>query len=617
MNSTVGRAGLVFALSCLLYSGALRQAFHYDDFHSIAFNPHIRSLENLARFFWDPTTFSVDPQQAMYRPVLLVSYALNHALGGLQPAGYHLVNVLLHGANAVLVLLWVQALSGRRGLALATAAFFAATPLNAETVNYASSRSEALMGLFFLGACLAHARFGRTGKPGWYSLSLSCGILALLTKAVAVVLVAALALAHGYREGWKEVHRHWRQYLPFAAVGLLYVLFTRSLVGKAMLAPVRPLDAQAWTQVKAALYYLYLGAVPVRLSVEHQFFVSPSPLEPAVLGAGLVLLSLGWLLARSGQRLLVLTGAWAVVLLLPTAAVPLIALVNEHRLYLASLGLGLLMAWALLNEAGPGKRVAFGLAAVYTIILAGLALERTQVWRDELSLWQDAAQKAPLMLKPHLRLADALAAAGRLEEAEAAYWRALALRPHHPAARNNLGELYKRLGRLEEAQAQFRTLLESSPDATAARLNLAGLLLRSGQWQEAEAQYQRALQFEDTGGEAQHKLGHIALSFRSDPRLALAHFEAALEKAPMPRADVWTGRGVALRSLGRYEEAEAAYHKALEIDPARADAWFNLGNLYRDGGRTQEAEAAYEQVVKLGDSTLAALAAQQLKALQP
>ena len=218
------------------------------------------------------------------------------------------------------------------------------------------------------------------------------------------------------------------------------------------------------------------------------------------------------------------------------------------------------------------------------------------------------------MLKPQLRLGDALAKRGRYAEAEVAYLRALELRAHHPGARNNLGALYKSLGRWEEAEAQFRTLLEVSPDISHARLNLADLQLRRGQWLEAEAECLHALEFEDTGGEAQKKLALIALQFRADPERALAYCEEGLTLNP--DAATWTMRGVALRALEREAEAENSYRRALALEPKSLDTWFNLGNLYRDRGEPDAALRAYGRVLEWGsDSSLGVRANEEIDQL--
>ncbi|MSR84369.1 MAG: hypothetical protein EXS58_15845 [Candidatus Latescibacteria bacterium] len=153
---------LVFLAASGLYLNTWGHGFHYDDFHSLVNNPHIRTLAEVPAFFRDPTLFSANPESAMYRPLLLVSYALNYAVGGLQPAGYHLANALLHGINAGLVHRLLLAL-GQGGLALPAAFIFGLSPVNSEAVNYVSSRSELLMASFFLLACLAHLRGGWVG----------------------------------------------------------------------------------------------------------------------------------------------------------------------------------------------------------------------------------------------------------------------------------------------------------------------------------------------------------------------------------------------------------------------------------------------------------------------
>ncbi|MCC7260979.1 MAG: tetratricopeptide repeat protein [Candidatus Latescibacteria bacterium] len=592
---------LVALLAAGLYLNTWSHGFHYDDFHSLVHNPHLRSLGKLPAFFTDPTLFSTNPESAMYRPVLLVSYALNYALGGMEPGGYHLANALIHGVNAGLVHRLLLAL-GQGGLALPAALVFALTPANSEAVNYVSSRSELLMATFFLLACLAHLRGGPVGKAA----GMGAAALALLTKSVAAVLSPVLALCDWLREG-RGARRHWPALVALAGLALGYVVFTRQLVGQALLEPIRPHGVHLYTQAKAGVYYLLLLVMPVHLSVEHQFSLAHSPFEGPVLAAILLLLSLGLVVWpwRRGR----FAAGWVLLLLLPTTLVPLVVLVNEHRLYLAGIAFALMLAWAW-QEMGRRRPVAWAAFGVYNIMLCVLTLERGAAWADELSLWRDAALKAPQMLKPHLRLADALAGTGRLAEAEQEYLRAVALRPQHPGARNNLGLLYLRQGRLPQAREQFAALLKTSPDQIPARLNLASILLAQGQWQEAVGQYQLALDQGENEGEAEAKLGWIALHYQQAPQQALDLVDRALGKRQNAQWLVW--RGVALRALRRGIEAEAAYQQALQLDPACAEAWYNLGNLWTDRGEQGRAAEAYQRVETLAppESELGRLARQ-------
>ncbi len=705
-------ACVVGLIAVVPYAGSLDSGFHYDDFHSIVYNPHIRSLDEWPTFFTDARTFSEDPQQAMYRPVLVLSYALNHAVSGGGATGYRVVNLLLHGFNAALLLLLCRGLRWRAGMVLLTALWFALTPLNAEAVLYVSARSDLLMGTLVLCACLAYRRCsdgvgrqvgapaaasaaavpGRFGGPGqvdagtpettsgvvandarlhpsglaahavglhpsgvaahaaslppsgvtatetgarnneaadpqvsgrmagsrlaaWALVALLCGTAALLTKSTAAVLPAVLLATDAARGGWALVRRRWAAYGIGLCLVLAYVGVSRSLVLGALSSPVRPLTRQAGSQALAWVYQALLAAMPVGLTVEHQFHAAPGVWSLRVIASLLVIGSALVAVARSRSLELRLAAVWAGLFVLPATVVPLIVLVSERRLYLSSVGWSMVAAWALLAVFSRRPRVAGGLAVAYTTILLGLTVQQVPVWADELSLWRHAVVQAPEMLKPHLRLGDALAVAGDEVGAERAYERALQVRPHHPVARNNLGRLYLQQGRWDEAEAQFHRVLDRHPELVPTRLNLASLLLRQGRWQEATGQFAQALEHDDTQGVAQRYLGLIALQHQADPAQAAALFAAALERGP-PSAAVWRLRGVALRQLGKPEEARRAYREALRLQPEDADTWYNLGNLLVDLGQHQEAAAAYQRALsQAGDTPLGAVVRKLLAAM--
>jgi tetratricopeptide (TPR) repeat protein len=609
---------LLLLLVAVVYTGAIGNGFHFDDFHTVVNNPSIRDLARVPTFFQDAGAFSVNPESAMYRPLLLTTFAVDYALFGAEPAGYHSVNVLLHGLASLTVLSWLLAIGLSRRVATVAALLFAVHPVHSEAVCYVSSRSELLMGLCLLLAAALHARYRASGERRSQLAAITAASGSLLAKSVGIVLPVAVALGDHFTGGWQRVRAGWRAYLALAALGGGYLLFVRESAGQALLvAPVRPWSAQLWTQAKAHVYYWQLLGMPVRLNVEHQFDVSRAG-EPAALAAGLLLSSVAavaWVLGRH-LRWTRLAASWWGLVLLPTTLVPLIVLVNEHRLYLASIGVLLPLA-VCLGRVGGGRRIATGVLGAYTILLALLTMDRTSDWESELTLWADAAAKAPQMLRPHLRLADALAHVGQTEAAEASYLRAIALRPGHPASRNNLGLLYRSLDRADDAGAQFRRLLAVSPDHTAARLNLADLELRRGRWRVAEAQYDSALLYDHTRGRAQIRLGQIALRHRRDMSVSLSYFDAAIAAGADADADAHSGRGLALRRLGLDDLALDAYRRATSRDPERTDVWYNIGNLHRDRGEAAPAIDAYRRVIDIGDDEdLARSAAVMIRELE-
>ena len=244
-NPALGLAGIaLFVL--IIYATSLDNPFQYDDAHSIVDNPHIRSLANIPSFFTDPTMFSEDAASSMYRPLVLVSYGLNHALGGYEPAGYHLVNLLVHVVNLLLVYVLVRLLGRSSIQALVAAAIFGVHPINSEAVNYVSSRSESISALFFLGALVAYIHGSRreTTSGGWQVLSLLAYTGALLSKSVAITLPVILgcyelAFRRQQTTGDSAMSRISRLHWPFWAVSVVYLGMSSGAVTKAVFAVLR------------------------------------------------------------------------------------------------------------------------------------------------------------------------------------------------------------------------------------------------------------------------------------------------------------------------------------------------------------------------------------------
>jgi len=165
-------ACVLLLLGCVIaiaYSNSLSIGFEFDDSYQIVQNPSLRSLRNVPRFFYDPTTASSTNERIGFRPVLLATYALNYAVSGMQPWSYHVLQAILHFLAAALVFvivrdhLWWPASergpSGRARIpAAACAFFFALAPLNSHSLDYMSARSAILTTCFYLGAFLAFLR---------------------------------------------------------------------------------------------------------------------------------------------------------------------------------------------------------------------------------------------------------------------------------------------------------------------------------------------------------------------------------------------------------------------------------------------------------------------------
>jgi len=554
LEGRLGQGLLIGLLLALVYGGGLGYPFQYDDLHSIAENSHIRSLAAIPAFFVEPQLFSADPRNAMYRPLVLVSYALNHALSGDEVWSYHLFNLGVHlGASLLVGAVARQLGSGR--WALLAAMLFAMHPLASEPVNYISSRSESLCAFFVLLGFLAHLRSG----AGWAAVSLASLVAGLLAKSVAIAL-APLVLLYDllYRRlqlrGRPLLLRHVGYWLISAA----YLVGVREAIGAAVLShPVRGLGVQALTQAKALVYYLKLMWLPQGLSVEHQFWVAGRLGEGEMLAVLLLLAGLGGLLWRAGDKEALFWGGWVLLTLAPSSLVPLNVLVNEHRLYLPLVAFAALVARLLRGVAEDRGRLGIGLAAALLAIYGLLGWQRTQVWRSPEALWADALRKGPQMPRSHIYVGDGQQRAGRYEEALRHYALARTVNPSALngmdllVSYNNQGAAYLALGRRTEAVDSYRRALAIDPTYERSRQALDALVAL------------QELEWEPTA-QLLHKKG-LMLLIENRPAQAAEALEASL--ARQVRLETYRTLGMAYEQLGQVDEERRVYATLVALAP--------------------------------------------------
>jgi len=559
------RAGVLLVLCVLLYANSLGGSFHYDDFHSLVDNAHLRDGANIASFFVDPDMFSADPDKSMYRPLLLLTYSMNYAWGQYDTWSYHLVNIALHALASILVAALAGHLIGRDSAVWIAGLFFLLHPLATEPVNYISSRSESLAACFYLLVLLLHVRRHRL-LGGHISYG-----AALLSKSVALSAPLTLWFLDRMRGRVSSL----RAYGSYAliAVAYLFIVYQNRFLGDSLGVPVRTWSVQLWTQLKAPAYYIYTAFMPVRLNVQHQFYQSQGPFESAVwLGAALVL-SLVFLAWRGRKTLPGWLLLWAGMVLSPTFIMPLNMLVNERRLYLPLAGLAWLLAWCW-RRFPPSLVVMWALG----IALASLTWQRSEVWHDDLSLWRDAVEKAPQMHAVQNNLGKALQEAGQWDEALAAYHKAVALDPRHGDAYNNAATIYHLRGEHQaadghagDARASFLMAVEwygkaldVYPNYEEIHQNLAAAYVNLGAYKKAVDQYRHALSIDST------------------------------------RGDAWSNFGQALYKDGRLDEAASAFLRAIELLPNQAEPYNNLGNIYVDKAAFATAINWYQQALERG-----------------
>ncbi len=504
-----GGAALAAGLALVVYLNALLVPFVYDDQETVVLNPSIVDLSNV-RFILSHSPF---------RPVVNASYALDHAIWGHTPFGYHLTNVLLHATLVVLLFLFLRRACAdarvRMGgsgepqsmddwIAFGGAVLFAMHPLMSEGVAYVSGRSELLCGVFVVSTLLiARAAIARGGAL-WLAAGITA-LLAVLSKEVGLVLPVVL-LAYDWLlvPGDPAIRRRrtWFVFVP-CVILLAVVAVYRLSVAAGPLSAEAPL-LNLWTQSIVIWRYLRLFFVPVGQSIMHAVHAVTSLADPKALLAlgGLAgLFAVGTALRRRAP--LTSFGIfWFLVVIAPSSSV--VALregMAEHRAYLASAGVVMALAGVasasrrLSTRERPGVLAVATLAIVCTL-LGVMTAARNELWRDPARLWREAISRAPDMWEPHYALGDTLRASGDCAGAVAEYETVVRMRPYNLNAHTNLGICMAQTNRITEAEAAFHRALEIDPRFARGYTNLGALALFTGQPERARDMYLRALEIE-------------------------------------------------------------------------------------------------------------------------
>ena len=641
-------AGALVVLAVIAaYRGALGGPFLLDDIPGIERNPSIRS--------W---TASLQPPAGTTvsgRPVANATLALNWALSGERVWSYHVLNLAIHAAAALVLFglvrrtLRLPSLRGRYGPVAETVALLAALawalhPLQSEAVAYIVQRVESLMGLCYLLTLYAFVRGAGEQRPGtWRAISVASCALGMATKEVMVTAPLMVFLydrtfvAGGWRAAWSGRKAY---YVSLAGTWLLLAALVAGTHGRAGTAGFAT-GITAWTylltQCQAIVHYLRLVFWPAPLIFDYGFGTVRGLGE--VWAPGLLLAGFGGatVVGLWRQPVAAFPGAWFFGTLAASSSfVPIASqTVAEHRMYLALAAPVIVVLLGLARWLG---RRALWLAAAWPVVLGGLTVARIHDYRTAESIWLDTVAKQPANPRAYGNLAHAYIDAGRWQEALAASRRELQIAPDYRGdAPLNLGRALTELGRPAEALPFFEEALHELPDSFDVRNNFGVALAALGRWPEAVAQYEAALRLRPDFAEAENNLAnalaksdrlddaqaHYAAALRLQPAFAeaesnwgrtlaeagriaeaLPHLERALQLRP--GGETHAAFAGALAAAGRPEEAIPHFEAALRAQPGNATARFGLGNALARVGRLPEAAACFAAAVRLRPEDAAA-----------
>src|SRR5438034_8513199 len=574
------------AVTILVYRPAWNGGFLWDDDAYVTNNELLTAPDGLRRIW-----FSLD-SPSQYFPLVYTTFRVEHALWGLNPTGYHWINLILHVANALLV--WAVLAQLKIPGAWLAGAIFALHPVQVESVAWITERKNVLMGFFFLLTLLAWIAFvnERTKRPWlFYGLALILYLLALSAKTTACTLPAALFLIlwlENQRISWKRIF----QIVPFVVLGLamgsLAIWWERYHQGtsRAIFTFLSPIE-RILVASRAVWFYLSKLVWPSKLTfIYPRWDIASTHLLGYVwLLAGLIVCVVIYFLRRYLGRSVEVAAVFFVATLSPVLGFIMLytfryTFVADHYQYLACIAPIALFSAGTANLAGVFTRARpfiLRAAACLTAALWALTWRQSAMYGDIEALWRTTLAKNPNCWMAHNNLGIVLFQKGEIDEAVSHYRTTLNLQPDFWDADYNLGTALLKKGEVDEAIAYCTRAVTIVPNDPDAQVALGNSLAQKGRVDEAIAHYKKTLAIRPDYFLAHYALGHIFLE-KGEIDAAVFHSRAAVSIQPQ-NTDAHTNLAVAFDEKGQIAEAIKQHEQALRTSPQSVAAENNLAWL--------------------------------------
>jgi len=575
---------IIVAVGFVAYANSFHVPFQWDGTTYIGDNQIIRSLD----YFVHPSHAKARHfySQLSRRYVPYLTFALNYRVNGFNYPGWHLVNILIHIANALMCFALVlrlfktpllkdsQLSESSQTIAFFCALFFVAHPMQTMAVTYIYQRLASLVTLFYLAAALAYlsARLSEDARKRYllYAAAFLLFAIALKTKENAATLPLALAAMEFtfFTGPWK---RRLLGIVPFFAIAAAMPIF---LLARLKLSGDYLTQYNEATQLfqksgshleylpsqfRANAQYLRLYLLPFGQSLVHNSLKVKSFLDATALLSLAFLCSLAggavWLFKKGGRQrpelLLIAFGiAWYFITQSLESGIARLPLdFQEYRAYLPSVGIFIscvtasMMVIDRLSTEALRRAALCGMVGV-AIIFGIMTHERNKVWATPMSLWQEVVERAPT----------------------------------NPRGYNNLGLIYAKEGMPDKALPLYREAIKMDPGFGKAYNNMGKLLMTTGDAEGAEKALQMAVKIDPDTEEALSNLGSI-YSAKGEYKLALENLDKSLKANP-DFAIAWYNRGLLYQRTNNIDNAISDYTNAIALDPTLHEAHTNLGAIY-------------------------------------
>lgn len=552
---------IIYLVATWVFSQSLSFDFTYlDDQEQIVQNPNIKSL-NFNKLIDIFKSTSV----GMYQPISTFFYAIVHTIGGLNPKAYHILSLVFHFLNILLVFQVFKKFHFTTNLALILTAIFAVHPMQVESITWLSAYSNLCFSFFFLLALLSYIKFTDRNYKVFYFLSLVLFILSGLAKSTAVVFPIVL-IAYDFIIKEKALLKASLNKLPFLIVSIGLGIIT--IVSRESAGHLSDLSISfSWFDrifliCHSILFYPVKFIAPINLSAFYAYpELSNGNLPALYYLSPLAILLIGVLLWRFRPNKVMLFGMvfYAIGISLVLQFIPVgNQLTTDRYIYLPMLGFLLIIAH-FLSKLKSQKLVPF--LIIIPLLLALLSYERTKVWENDKSIWTDVITKNPKVAQAYNNLGSYALKENNGKLAMQHFNKAIELKPYYADAYSNRGSLYADLGNSEKAFQDLNQAIQLRPHA--------------------DAYYNRANEFVKM----------------KDLNSALADYAESLKLKPSP--DAYTNRAFVYAQMRQTQKAMDDLNRAIRLNQNYGQAYFLKGMIYNGEGNKNQACSELNKAARL------------------
>ena len=481
---------VILIAGLVAYSNIYKNQFLWDDEFMMQRNTFLQSFSNIPKIFTVSSSGGSGHLDNLYRPMQVVSYLFTFQIGGLNPLPFHILNILIHLSNAVLIFFLIKKIFKKDILAFFTSLLWVVHPIHTEAVTYMSGTPDPLITFFALMSFILYIKFRESSKLHYILLSALSFVFALFSKETIVIFPGLLVIYEFInaekRFSFKNLKSHLKNYyctFIFLGISIIYFIMRLTVLkfGDTLnfytTANVysSSLYFRILTFMASLLAYYYLLFFPANLHMERNFPIFIDFFNWQIFLSLAILLALGFILytylrkseITQAGKIITFGILWFFISFIPMSGIiPVNSILLEHWLYFPSIGFFLLVAFllTLLFENKKYRTLSISLVVVIVIILLSITLARNKDWNNPVDFYNSILKYEEGTARVHNNLANAYSDQGIYQLAEKHYLIAIQMTDTYPQPHYNLANLYLKKGDVSSAIAQLQRSIELDPN---------------------------------------------------------------------------------------------------------------------------------------------------------